>query len=76
MFLRFFRFGILAFEAGERYVQRLPLEIHDAISANSPFLRIRNESSRLQAISCFCGVSIASSASWKVPWWIAMLVLA
>jgi hypothetical protein len=26
MFLRFFRFGILAFEIGERYVQRLVTE--------------------------------------------------
>jgi hypothetical protein len=26
MFLRFFRFGILAFEVGERYVQRLVAE--------------------------------------------------
>ena len=75
--LSLFRLGILAF--GGKLAARpeiRALDIHLEISADSPFLRIRNESSRLQAISCFCGVSMPSFASCKVPWWIAMLVLA
>jgi hypothetical protein len=52
------------------------LDTQHGISTDRLFLRIRNESSRLQASSCFCGVSMPSSANWKVPWWIAMLFLA
>src|SRR6266699_1284024 len=42
---------------------------------NCPFLRTRKPSRGWQAMSSLLGVSRPSSASRKVPWWIAMLVL-
>jgi hypothetical protein len=46
MLLRFFGLGVLAVEVGEQDVQSA-LDIQLDISADSPFPRIRNESSRL-----------------------------
>src|SRR5260370_11831343 len=41
-----------------------------------PFFSTRNESPGAHAIRRHFGVSMPSSPSWKVPWWIAMLVSA
>src|SRR5215467_9344795 len=60
--------------------ERMPVnghrERHRASVTDWPLSSIRKESPARHALSFCFGVSMPSSVSWNVPWWIAMLVLA
>lgn len=66
---------VLCVARGSRYITAVRIN-RQSKSANSAFRSTRKDSFRAPSRSIFAGVSMPSSASWNVPWWIAILVLA
>ena len=65
-------------KAASIWIETMPCRAERCYASvtDSPLSSTRNESRGAHSLSRFFGVSIPSSASWKVPWWIAILVLA